>query len=358
MDGPAHVTSARQARRRQSVVAVAISALAVIGIVVATGSDGGGRSVSLSTPSSTSVTTVASALTTTSIAGTPPAPATSSPTIALPATTIPATTSPATTIAATTIAATTLPAGSTAPPAGGLPSVTAAAYAVYDASTGTWLAQSQADQQRPVGSVMKLLTSYVILQAGDLTKEVTVPQLRVDLSESAIGLYEGEQLPRDVLLRAMLIVSANDAAQTLAIDVGGTTEGFVTMMNVAAAELGLTNTVAANPIGLDADGAHSSARDMITVASVLIQNETFRAAVAKTTASLHGQTFANTNKLLTIYPGADGIKTGHTTGAGYCVVGSATRDGRTLIVAVLGEPSDNARVTDASALLDWGFAQP
>lgn len=358
MDGPAHVTSARQARRRQSVAAVAISALAVIGIVVATGSDGGGRSVSLSTPSSTSVTTVASALTTTSIAGTPPAPVTSSPTTSPPAISVPTIPVATTTIPAATISPTTIPAGSTAPPAGGLPSVTAAAYAVYDASTGTWLAENQADQQRPVGSVMKLLSSYVILQAGDLTKEVTVPQLQVDLSESAIGLYTGEQLPRDVLLRAMLIVSANDAAQTLAIDVGGTTEGFVTMMNAAAVELGLTNTVAANPIGLDADGAHSSARDMITVASVLIQNETFRAAVAKPTASLHKQTFANTNKLLTTYPGADGIKTGHTTGAGYCVVGSATRDGRTLIVAVLGEPSDTARVADASALLDWGFAQP
>jgi D-alanyl-D-alanine carboxypeptidase len=156
----------------------------------------------------------------------------------------------------------------------------------------------------------------------------------------------------------MLIVSANDAAQTLAIDVGGTTEGFVAKMNEAATALGLSNTVAANPIGLDADGAHSSARDMITVASILIQDATFRAAVAKTTATLHNQTFSNTNRLLTTYPGADGIKTGHTTGAGYCVVGSATRDGRTILVAVLGEPSDAARVADASALLDWGFAQP
>ena len=236
--------------------------------------------------------------------------------------------------------------------------MSAAAYAVFDPTTGTWMAEQQADTQRPVGSVMKLLTSYVILQAGDLTKQVTVPALHVDLSESSIGLYEGEHLPRDVLFRAMLIVSANDAAQTLAIDVGGTTGGFVDKMNAAAASLGLTNTVAANPIGLDADGAHSSARDMVTVAALLMKNVTFRAAVEKTTASLHGQTFSNTNKLLTNYSGANGIKTGHTTGAGYCVIGSATRNGRTLIVAVLGEPSDEARVADAGALLDWGFSQP
>jgi len=202
------------------------------------------------------------------------------------------------------------------------------------------------------------LTSYVVMQAGDPTKVVTVPKLEVDISESSIGLYEGEQLPRDVLFRAMIIVSANDAARTLALDIGGTTEGFVTMMNNAAAQLGLTNTVAANPIGLDAPGAHSSARDVIDVAALLMQDQTFREAVAKPTARLHGQVFSSTNRLLTTYDGADGIKTGHTTDAGYCLVASATRDGRRIIVAVLGAPSEDQRFADAAALLDWAFAQP
>ena len=88
-----------------------------------------------------------------------------------------------------------------------------------------------------------------------------------------------------------------------------------------------------------------------------MQDETFRTTVARTSANLHGQTFAATNDLLTGYPGADGIKTGHTTDAGYCLVGSATRDGRRIIVAVMGSSTDATRVAAATKLLDWGFAQ-
>ncbi len=239
-----------------------------------------------------------------------------------------------------------------------MPTVNAKAFAVYDSTKRTWLAGSQADAPLPVGSIMKLVTSYVVLHAGDLSKVVTVPKLQVDPAESAIGLYKGEQLSRDILFRAMLIVSANDAARTLAIDIGGTQDGFVTMMIQAAAKLGLANTVAANPIGLDADGAHSSARDVIDIATLLMQDATFREAVAKPVARLHGHTYSSTNKLLTTYPGADGIKTGHTTDAGYCLVASATRNGRRIIVSVLGAASENERFVDAAALLDWAFAQP
>ena len=243
-------------------------------------------------------------------------------------------------------------------PAVGLPAIDATAYAVYDATNDRWLAESGADTPMPVGSVMKLLTSYVVLQAGEPSKVVTVPALSMDIEESAIGLYQGEQLPRDVLLRAMLIVSANDAARSLAIDVGGSIDGFVVQMNAAAQALGMSNTVAANPIGLDATGAHSSAHDMISLAALLMQDQTFREAVAKSSANLHGQTFSATNKLLTSYEGATGVKTGHTTQAGYCLIGSASRDGRQLIVAVLGSQTDASRLQATTALLDWGFGQP
>ncbi|MGD9999630.1 MAG: D-alanyl-D-alanine carboxypeptidase family protein [Ilumatobacteraceae bacterium] len=237
-----------------------------------------------------------------------------------------------------------------------LPDVDARAFAVYDASTDEWLAESGADEALPVGSVMKLLTAKVVMDAGDPSKVVTVGDLQMDPMESAIGLYRGEQLGRDVLLRAMLIVSANDAARALAVDVGGSQDAFVAMMNQTAQSLGLDTTVASNPVGLDSSTAHSSARDMVRLADLLMEDETFRATVARTSARLHGQTFATTNDLLTTYPGADGIKTGHTTGAGYCLVASATRDGRRIIVAVLGAPTDGARVAGASALLDWAFA--
>ena len=230
-------------------------------------------------------------------------------------------------------------------------------YAVYDATADVWLSAEAADTKRPVGSVIKLLTAYVVMQAGDPTKVVTVPALSMYPEESAIGLYEGEQLQRDTLLRAMLIVSANDAAYALADDVGGSQEQFVVMMNAAAAQLGLTNTSAANASGLDASGSGSTARDMIDLAALLMQDETFRTTVARQDATLHGQTFPATNDLLGAYSGADGVKTGSTTQGGSSIVASATRDGRTIIVAVLGSSTDETRFDAATQLLDWGFSQ-
>ncbi len=265
---------------------------------------------------------------------------------------------PTTTDAPTTAAtAVTSPATTAfAPLAVGAPTIRAKAYAVYDVTAKKWLAESQADQRLPVGSIMKMLTAYVVLQAGNLSKVVTVPVLHLNVAESAIGLSAGERLTRDELLRAMLVVSAGDAAETLAIDVGGTADAFVQQMNAAAQQLGLANTVAGNPVGLDQTIARSTARDMITLATVLMQNTTFRAIVAQTAVTLHGKTYPSTDKLLAIYPGADGVKTGHTTHAGYCVVSSVTRTGRVIMVAVLGAPSDSARFSDARALLDWAFA--
>lgn len=341
---------------RGAATGLVIGALAIAGIVVA---DRIGDDPS-STPSSVgTVTTVAI-----DAPGTPPSAApvaTPSPTITV-ATTSPAADGAAPTLPAPTLPATTAPVTPTAPAGTGststAPAVDAAAYAVLDVTSGRWLAELSADEPRPVGSVMKLLTSYVVMQAGDPDKVVTVPALELDPEESSIGLYEGEQLSRSILLRAMLIVSANDAARSLAIDIGGSTDGFVSMMNGAASALGLSATVAANPIGLDAEGAHSSARDMASLAALLMQDPTFRATVARPSASLHGQTFPATNAdFLGSYAGADGVKTGHTTQAGYCLAASATRDGRELIVVVLGSTTEDARVAAASALLDWGFAQ-
>ena len=96
------------------------------------------------------------------------------------------------------------------------------------------MAEHEADTARPVGSLMKLLTAFVVIQAGDPSHVATVPAMQTDVEESSIGLYEGERLGRDVLLRAMLIVSANDAARTLAVDVGGSEQAFVDQMNETA----------------------------------------------------------------------------------------------------------------------------
>jgi D-alanyl-D-alanine carboxypeptidase len=195
------------------------------------------------------------------------------------------------------------------------------------------------------------------MQAGDPTKVVTVPDLSLDVAESQIGLFDGEQLQRDTLLRAMMIVSANDAAAALAVDIGGSEAQFVTMMNDAAGELGLDGTTAVNASGLDATGAGSTARDLIELTDLLMQDQTFRATVARRDARLHGQTFPATNELLGTYAGADGVKTGSTTQGGYSVVASATREGRSIAVAVLGSSTDDSRFDAAAELLDWAFTQ-
>ena len=319
-------------------VAVILTGLALSG---ALGDDGNGRAaVDPATVSPTTVltTTVAS----TTVASTTVAPTTVAPTTVVPTTTVAPTTAPSTTPAAPVVP---------------VPAVDATAYAVYDPASDRWLAESNADDARAVGSVMKLLSAYVAMEAGEPERMVTVPPLTLDPAESAIGLREGEQYSRALLLRAMLIVSANDAARTLAIDVAGTEAAFVDQMNVAAQALGLTNTVAANPVGLDDPAARSTARDMAKLGAALLQDATFRETVARRSASLHGTTFAATNKLLERYEGADGVKTGRTTQAGWCVVGSATRRGRQIIVVVLGASSDEARLASAEALLDWAFEQ-
>ena len=240
--------------------------------------------------------------------------------------------------------------------ANGAPPVDASAYAVFDTQASAMLATANADARLPVGSLMKLLNAVVAYAAGDQDKDIVAPDgLAGGEGESVIGIDAAQVVSRALLIRAMLKVSANDAARLLALDIAGSEDAYATMMNDAAASVGLTNTRAVNATGLDAEGQFSSARDLITLATVLSANANFRQTVMETTARFNGRTIPNTNDLLVTYPGADGIKTGHTSNAGYCLVASATRHGRHIIVAVLGAPTDDARDQAAATLLDWAF---
>ena len=165
-------------------------------------------------------------------------------------------------------------------------------------------------------------------------------------------------MQRDLLIRAMLIVSANDAARMLALDIAGGEPQFAEQMNQMAGALGLANTRAANVTGLDAEGQFSTASDMTRLAALLMTNASFQLTVRRTDAVLNEISYPATNDLLTLYPGADGIKTGRTTAAGWCIVASATRNNRRIIATVLGAPTEEARNAAATALLDWGFTQP
>jgi D-alanyl-D-alanine carboxypeptidase (penicillin-binding protein 5/6) len=241
----------------------------------------------------------------------------------------------------------------------GAPTVHARAYAVYDQGAARPLASSNADARLPVGSLMKLLNAYVAYRAGDPERTVVAPNgLGGDDDESVIGIAAGQALTRDVLIRAMLKVSANDAARLLALDIAGSEARYADMMNAAAEDLALVDTRAANASGLDADGQFSTANDLVRLGTYLLRDPTFRQTVREPTAELNGRTFANTNRLLGAYEGADGIKTGHTSDAGWCILASATRDGRRIVVVVLGAPTERGRDDAARTLLDWGFAQP
>jgi D-alanyl-D-alanine carboxypeptidase (penicillin-binding protein 5/6) len=177
--------------------------------------------------------------------------------------------------------------------------------------------------------------------------------------ESKIGLQPGEKMRVSDLLRGLLAESGNDAAAALATGVGGSQKAFVRLMNQRARQLGLTNTHYANPIGLDADGNYSSARDLVTLATVLRTNSFFKKVVDSPSVTLktgdHPRRFANRNRLVVKYPFVNGVKTGHTHGAGYVLVGSASRNGVQLISAVLDTPSEDARDADTMALYRWAF---
>jgi D-alanyl-D-alanine carboxypeptidase (penicillin-binding protein 5/6) len=230
---------------------------------------------------------------------------------------------------------------------------------IYDERAGRQLASSNADARLAVGSLMKLLNAYVAYRAGDPEKTVVAPDgLRGESDESVIGIGAGQTVTRSVLIRAMLKVSANDAARLLALDIAGSEERYAEMMNDAAADLSLGDTHAANASGLDADGQFSSANDLIALGNQLLGDATFRQTVSEPTATYRGKTFPNTNDLLGTYAGADGIKTGHTSEAGWCILASATHDGRRIVVVVLGAPTEAGRDVAAETLLDWGFAQP
>jgi len=248
------------------------------------------------------------------------------------------------------------PQAESVPPTGDLPPIAAAAYVVVDGDTGEALASHNADQPRPVASLGKLMTARLVLDAGPLEDTATVPPLQIAGDESQAGLEPGDHVSRGELLQAMLVASANDAARTLAVDVAGDEHSFVRMMNTEAAAAGLDATRYANPVGLDDPAQHSSAADVARLARDLMQNPTFRRIVAAESIRINGSELPATNDLLGVYRGADGIKTGHTDEAGWCIAASATRDGRSIVAVVLGAPTEQARDAAARALLDYGFS--
>lgn len=239
------------------------------------------------------------------------------------------------------------------------PAIEARAWVLIDARDGTELAGSASTRPLPIASTTKLMTAYLTLEELPLGKMVTAPGYAAAPAESILGLNEGERISVEDLLTAMLLPSANDAAVTLAQAVSGSTPEFVRSMNAAAGRLGLDDTTYANPIGLDDPSNLSSAEDLASLAMVLREDKTFRKIVALPSATLDSgevtRQVVSRNTLLSSDPTVDGIKTGHTLGAGYVLVASAERSGIPLISVVLGASSEAARDEQSERLLDFGY---
>ncbi len=253
-------------------------------------------------------------------------------------------------------AAVTPPAAHAAPPA-----VRAPAAILVEPATGDIVFQRQARRERPIASTTKLMTALVTLEHTKLSQVLTTVPYHASPAESVIGLHGGERMTVADLLRGLLLASANDAAATLAQRVGGSNRAFVSMMNRRARELGLSHTHYANAIGLDALGNYSSAEDLVKLTLILRRNAFFRAVTDLPRATLktgdHPRTILNRNLLVRNVPEANGVKTGHTNTAGYILVGSATKNGVTVISVVLDEPSEAARDSDSLALIRYGLGR-
>lgn len=214
-------------------------------------------------------------------------------------------------------------------------------------------------QHRAIASITKIMTALVVMDTLSMDDTAVVPPDAVSLGESDAQLKTGETLSVSDLFEALLVKSGNDAAITLATRVSGSEAKFVSLMNQKAAELGLKNTHFANSHGLDEEGNFSTAEDLAVLARHAMTKEEFRKAVGLRAARIgNGKSVhmvESSNQLLGSYAGANGVKTGWTSDAGYSVVASAARNGIELTAVVLGTGSERTRFSEARKLLDWGF---
>ena len=244
---------------------------------------------------------------------------------------------------------------------GAQPSIDAKSYYLVDAWSGVVLASENASEQLDPASLTKLMTAYVVFQAlerGDVALDERVPVSEKAWREpgSRMFIEVNSEVFLDDLLRGLIVQSGNDAAIALAEHVGGTEEAFVELMNAAAASLGMTGTVYRNPNGLPADGHVSTAADMANLARALIRNyPEHYSRYSQREFTYNEIRQHNRNALLWLDDSVDGLKTGYTRAAGYCLVSSAERDGMRLIAVVFGSSTPDLRTEGSMALLDYGF---
>ena len=237
-------------------------------------------------------------------------------------------------------------------------SLSAKSAILIEVGSGEAILSKDPDTRMPMASTTKIMTALVAIENCELDRTVTVSADATNIEGSSIYLYEGEQLTMLDLLYAMLLESANDAAAAIAIEVGGSVEGFAALMNEKAVALDLSDTHFENPHGLDANTHYTTARELAIIAREAYRNQTLReifSTYKRTIPMGQGdgvRLLINHNKLLKNYEGATGIKTGYTKKSGRCLVSAAERDGLAFIAVTLNSPDD---WSDHKKMLDMGF---
>ena len=237
---------------------------------------------------------------------------------------------------------------------------------LMEADNGTIIFEKNADEKRPVASVTKLMTLLIVLEKID-NGEITL-QDSVQVSSYAAGQQGSQALldanviyPLEDLLRSAIIASANDSAVALAEYIAGSEESFAALMNERAMAMGLANSHYVNCTGLPAANQYTSARDVACIAREICRHpKYFEYASVWMDTLVHPSgrktDLTNTNRLVRFYQDCDGMKTGSTNEAKYCLVASAQRKGMRLIAVVLGVPNSQTRFDEARAMMDYGFA--
>jgi len=245
---------------------------------------------------------------------------------------------------------------------GPVPQISADRVIIIDPASDEVLFDKNADKRGAIASTTKLLTALLVVETGSLDQIITVEQSDTQCAPVRLGIKAGDQYTRRQLLTAVLVKSSNDIAQALARDNAGSVEAFVAKMNAKCAELGLKNSHYVNPHGLpstNGDDPYSTARELSVIAKACDQKPEIREIVKLQSYKFtfpNGRVtqLANTNRVLRTASYCDGMKTGYTNAAGYCLVASGERNGKRRIVVVLND-SEGGVWRDAKSLLDWAL---
>lgn len=237
-------------------------------------------------------------------------------------------------------------------------STSAHSFFLMDADSGDELLKSNPDQALPMASTTKMMTAIIAIEKCALSDVVTIPKDAVGVEGSSIYLIAEEKLTLEELLFGLMLESANDAAVAIAIHTSGSIEAFSDLMNEKAAEIGMAGSHFCNPHGLQTEGHFSTARDLCLLMRYCMKSEAFRMFTGTQTKNISApgektRYLSNHNKLLRLYDGCIGGKTGYTKTAGRCLVSVAERNGKELICATLGDPND---WKDHIQLFDYGFS--